>query len=243
MNSGSSIGVAGHTRTGSWRWRIPSWRSDHRADDHADDLPVLGLFVDHDRPVLGVLAARPQLDPVFGRPVKALQRDLRPDPGHHDVALGRVRAALDRDDVARPVANGRHAVAPYDHVEVRLGMDLTGQLVGHPEDRLALVGEDRRAGGHLWQVVGVEHGGPFAQELDAAVHPGVELDPALPLERLEVIGDRRPGDELQGARQVGARRRHPPLPDVLADVVQNLLLPFGEFSSSHSCPAGVDSAA
>ena len=52
-----------------------SRRSDHRADDHADDLPVLGPLVDHDRPVLGVAAARLQLNPVVGRPVKALQRD------------------------------------------------------------------------------------------------------------------------------------------------------------------------
>ena len=112
-------------------------------------------------------------------------------------------------------------------------MDLSGQFLGHPQDRLALVGEDRGAGGHLGQPVGVEHGGPFAQQLDAAVHPGVELDPALPLKSLQVVGHRRPGDELKGARQVGARRRHPPLPDVLPDVLQNLLLPFGEFCSSH----------
>ena len=135
-------------------WKTLSRRSDHRADDHADDLPVLGPFVDDDRPVLGVAAARLQLDSVVGRPVKALQRDLGPDPGHHDVALGRVGGALDRDDVAGPVPDGRHAVAPHDHVEVRLGMDLAGQLVGHPHDGLALVGEDRRAGGHLGQPVG-----------------------------------------------------------------------------------------
>ena len=50
-------------------------------------------------------------------------------------------------------------------------MDVARQLVGHAEDRLALVGKERCPGGHLGQVVGVEHGGPFAQELDAAVHP------------------------------------------------------------------------
>ncbi len=73
----------------SCSWRTLSRRSDHRADDHADDLPVLGPLVDHDRPVLGVAAARLQLDPVVGRPVEALQRDLGPDPGHHNIALVR----------------------------------------------------------------------------------------------------------------------------------------------------------
>ncbi len=43
----------------SWSWSALSRRSDHRADDHADDLPVLGVFIDHDGAVLGVLAARP----------------------------------------------------------------------------------------------------------------------------------------------------------------------------------------
>ena len=78
--------------------KASSWRSDHRADHHADNLPVLRLFIDHDGAVFGVLAARSQLDSVLARSAKALQRDLRPDPGHHDVAVGRVRGALDGDD-------------------------------------------------------------------------------------------------------------------------------------------------
>ena len=105
----------------SWARKASAWRSDHRADHHADNLPVLGLFIDHDGAVFGVLAARSQLHSVLARSAKALQRDLRPDPGHHDIALGRVRCALDRDDVARPVADQRHAVAPRDHVESAWG--------------------------------------------------------------------------------------------------------------------------
>ena len=42
---------------------------------------------------------------------------------------------------------------------------------------------------------------------------GVELDPALPLQSLQVVGDCRPRDELEAAREFGAGRRHAPLPD------------------------------
>lgn len=67
-------------------------------------IPVLGLLVDQDGAVFGVLAARPQLDPVVVRPVEVLQRDIGADPGDDDVAFGRVRGALRGDDVAGPIA-------------------------------------------------------------------------------------------------------------------------------------------
>ena len=56
-----------------------------------------------------------------------------------------------------------------------------------------------------------------------------------------MVGRGRPRDELQAPREVGAGRGHAPLPDVFPDVVQNLLLPFGEFFSPHFCSMGVDS--
>lgn len=57
-----------------------------------------------------------------------------------------------------------------------------------------------------------------------------------------MVGDGGPGDALEGAPKFVARQRHAPLPDVLADVVQNFLLPFGEFLALHSRSVGVGSA-
>ena len=71
----------------SWSCKASSRWADHRADHHADDLPVLGVFIDHDWSVFGVRAARLQFDAILGRSVKALQRDVGADSGYHDVAV------------------------------------------------------------------------------------------------------------------------------------------------------------
>ena len=80
-------------------------------------------------------------------------------------------------------------------------MQSLGEVVGDPPSGLALVRQDRRPGRDLGQLVGVEHGRSLSQELDAAVEAGGELDPALPLEGLQVIGDRRLRDELEGSSE------------------------------------------
>ena len=152
--------------------------------------------------MLGVRAPRLQLDPVRADSVEALHRDVGLDPGDHDLAVGRVGRPPDRDDVARLVAHAGHAVAADRQVEVRVRVDQPRHVVGHPYDGLALVGEDRRPGGHLGQAVGVEHRRPFAEQLDAPVHPGVDRNPALLLERVQVVRHRRHGNELEAVPQV-----------------------------------------
>ena len=99
--------------------------------------------------MLGVAAPRLEFDPVLGRAVEALQRDLVPDPGDHHLAVGWVGVPLYRDDVVRPVPDAVHAVAVHDHVEIRLWVQSLGEVVRDPPGGFALVSQDRRSSGHL----------------------------------------------------------------------------------------------
>ena len=92
---------------------------------------------------------------------------------------------------------------------------------------LALLGHDGVAGGDLGELLGVEHGRAFAQELEPPLHVRKYLQKTFFCKRIEVGVHAALVAQAQLSRDLWPRRRHAAHLEVAADDVERHLLAFG----------------
>src|SRR2546430_850367 len=196
--------------------------------DHTSDLTDQADVVGDNRLVGGVLGD--QLD-VAVRPLETLDRGVAFDQGDDDRAVGSLVLGTDEHQVVVEDAGVDHAVATNPEQEVAIL-----RQIGRKQDVVfdVLLRQDRAPGGHI---ADDRHGDSVApllgdlgvgDQLNRARLAGVTLDQSAALELVEVVVDGRARAQtdrladLAHARRVVADLGHVP------DVVEDLVLPFGE---------------
>src|SRR6266550_324266 len=196
--------------------------------DHTSDLADQADVAGHDRLVGRVFGD--QLD-VAVLPLEALDCGVAFDQGDHDGAVGSLVLGADEHQVVIEDAGVDHAVAANPEQEVAVL-----RQVGREQDVVfdVLLRQDRAPGGHVAHDGDRDGVAPLlgdlrvGDQLDRARLAGVALDQAAPLELVEVVVDGRARAQadrladLAHARRVVADLGHVP------DVVEDLVLPFGE---------------
>ena len=128
-----------------------------------------------------------------------------------------------------------------DHqVQIRLGMEPLGERWWDPHDRLALVDQERLSGSHRREFLEVEHREAFAQQLQPPVHSGVDLQHSVAREGAKAVVDTGRMRVSEGFRELGARRGHAPLVDMVSDGAQNGLLALVDRGWQHFFPRPLD---
>ena len=154
---------------------------DDCADDHADDLHVVGAQVDADGFVIGVRALGLQLHGVRTRALQALQRHFFADAGEHDVAVAGLGLVPHGDDVTGREPDPVERVAVYSHEVVRRRLELLAQRleIVHTGEVVAPLHDGWRPGSNRRQMLRIQDGRALAQKPNPPVHAGDDFDPRL----------------------------------------------------------------
>jgi hypothetical protein len=155
--------------------------------------------------------------------LQALDRDLLVEAGDDDLAVARLVGLVHGEQVAVEDAGVDHRQAP--HLEQEVGTRVEQGGVERVAALHVLDGEDRRAGGDAADQRQPE----LLDQPDAARRARLEVDDALPGERLEVVFRRVRRGEAEGGGDFHPRRRRAEHLDGVPDEIENFLLTWREF--------------